>query len=86
MEKVGVARLKAGLCGYLKRARAGEEIIICDRQQPIARLAPLAEEAPGLADLHIRPGKGSLADWKPQNKVRVKEDIVALLLEDRRKR
>lgn len=43
MKSVNVAQLKDGLSSYLKLARAGEEIIIRDRQTPIARLMPLAE-------------------------------------------
>lgn len=45
MKSVNVAQLKDGLSGYLKLVRAGEEILIRDRQTPIARLMPLAEDA-----------------------------------------
>ncbi len=44
MKSVDVAQLKDGLSAYLKLARAGEEILIRDRQTPIARLMPLAAE------------------------------------------
>jgi antitoxin (DNA-binding transcriptional repressor) of toxin-antitoxin stability system len=42
MKSVNVAQLKDGLSGYLKLVRAGEEIVIRDRQTPIARLMPLS--------------------------------------------
>jgi prevent-host-death family protein len=47
---VSIAQLKNGLSGYLQRVRAGETILIRDRDLPIARLQPLsgdisAEEA-----------------------------------------
>lgn len=43
MKSVNVAQLKDGLSSYLKLARAGEEIVIRDRQTPIARLMPLSD-------------------------------------------
>ena len=47
---VSIAQLKNGLSGYLQRVRAGETILIRDRDLPIARIEPLtgdisAEEA-----------------------------------------
>ncbi len=43
MKSVNVAQLKDGLSGYLKLVKAGEHILIRDRNTPIARLMPLAE-------------------------------------------
>ena len=42
MEHAGIAELKARLSGYLKKVRAGEEVLITDRGHPVARLAPVA--------------------------------------------
>lgn len=41
MESVNIARLRDGLCAYLAKVRKGEEIIIRDRNHPIAKLVPL---------------------------------------------
>ena len=41
MQKVGVAELKAELSAYLKRAKAGEEIVVTDRGTPVAMLVPI---------------------------------------------
>lgn len=40
---VNVAELRRGLSGYLKRVRRGEEILIRDRNLPIARIVPLSD-------------------------------------------
>jgi prevent-host-death family protein len=39
--KAGVAELKARLSHYLERVRAGREVLVTDRGQPIARLVPV---------------------------------------------
>jgi prevent-host-death family protein len=39
--RVPIGRLKARLSEYLKRARAGEAVVVTDRGKPIARLVPL---------------------------------------------
>lgn len=36
-----MAELKNRLSAYLKMVRAGEEILVCDRKLPIARLMPI---------------------------------------------
>ncbi|HEX2742615.1 MAG TPA: type II toxin-antitoxin system prevent-host-death family antitoxin [Rubrobacter sp.] len=41
MESAGVAQLKARLSEYLARVRAGEEVLVTDRGQPVARLVPV---------------------------------------------
>lgn len=40
MRTVNIAELKARLSAHIRRVRAGEEVIICDRNQPVARLVP----------------------------------------------
>jgi len=37
-----VSELKAGLSAYLARVKQGEEIVVTERGQPIARIVPLA--------------------------------------------
>ena len=41
MKKAGVAELKARLTTYLKRVKAGDEVLITERGQPVAKLVPL---------------------------------------------
>jgi len=44
MRSVNIAELRRGLAGYLKRVRRGEEVVVRDRNIPIARIVPLAAE------------------------------------------
>ena len=41
MTAIGIAELKASLSEYLARVKAGEEVLITERGQPIARIVPL---------------------------------------------
>src|ERR1051326_1472933 len=41
MASVQIADLKNNLSAYLRRVRTGEEVIICDRKSPIAKIVPL---------------------------------------------
>lgn len=42
--RVSVGRLKARLSEYLRRARAGERVVVTDRGKPVARLVGLEGE------------------------------------------
>jgi len=50
---VNIAELKARLSSYLKRVRAGEEIVIRDRNLPVARLMPLASTELSAEELQL---------------------------------
>lgn len=41
MRTVNIADLKNNLSAHLERVRAGEELLVKDRNRPIARLVPL---------------------------------------------
>ena len=67
MKTATVSKLKASLSAYLRRVKAGEEILVTERRQPVAKLSPsnrtpvvfqhLAEmEKPGL----VKCGSGKL--------------------------
>lgn len=65
--RAAVADLKAHLSRYLRRVKAGEEVVITERNVPIARLVPLAGTEAGdeaIRDLEARgiarAGKGRL--------------------------
>jgi len=47
VEKVTIAILKNHLSAYLKKVRAGQTILVCDRDEPIARLERVARGADG---------------------------------------
>lgn len=48
MKRAQVAQLKAHLSQYLARVRAGDTVIVCDRNTPIARLVPYTESEDGV--------------------------------------
>jgi prevent-host-death family protein len=43
-ERVSVGRLKARLSEYLRRAKAGEGVVVTDRGRPVARLVGLEND------------------------------------------
>ena len=67
METAGVAELKAKLSDYLKRVKAGEEVIVTERGKAIARVVPFTRSGSTPAEYEemiragiIRPAKGAL--------------------------
>jgi prevent-host-death family protein len=83
MKQVRIAELKARLSEYLRAVRRGETIAVLDRETPIAHIVPVGDRP----TLRIRkPASGT----PPPNRIKVlkglklKSDIVDLLLEDRR--
>jgi prevent-host-death family protein len=51
-KSVKVAELKARLSAYLRAARAGRTVVVCDRDTPVARLVPYTPAAEPLAVRH----------------------------------
>ena len=69
MKSVNIAKLKSHLSEYLNEVKGGEEILVRDRDQPVARIIPLArsqdedEELMTLASKgKLRLGEGTLED------------------------
>jgi prevent-host-death family protein len=58
--EVKIAELKDKLSAYLRLVREGNEVIIKDRDTPIARLMPYEQQRP--PRLILRPAIGSLKD------------------------
>ncbi|MGH9836814.1 MAG: type II toxin-antitoxin system Phd/YefM family antitoxin [Blastocatellia bacterium] len=94
MRSVNIAELKQHLSSYLKEVRAGKEIIIRDRNTPIARLVPLnygddqeAELLELAAQGKIRLGEGNgLLDesfWDLP-KPRVPMDVLQRIIKEER--
>ena len=44
MRTVKIGNLKAHLSAHLRRVRKGEEVLVCDRNQPVARIVPVRLE------------------------------------------
>jgi prevent-host-death family protein len=40
MRTVNIGDLKAQLSAHIQRVRDGEEVLVCDRNQPVARIIP----------------------------------------------
>lgn len=92
--EISVREMKNNLSKYIKRAQAGEEVVITDRGRPVARLVSAARpESLSVEDAVarlrasplVRPGKGGKLKgakrpiaWKPGEKT-----LSDLLLEDR---
>ena len=56
MRSTNIADLRNRLTQYLKEVRAGEEIVVCDRQRPIARIVPLALDDETAEDMALVAG------------------------------
>ena len=73
MRSVNIAELKNRLSAYIRFARNGEEIIIRDRNLPVAKIVPF--DAAGASDEDLRlvaEGKMTLPE-KPLTKKRLEE-------------
>lgn len=44
MERVTIGKLKNQLSAYLRKVKAGETVIVCDRNTPIARIMSIETE------------------------------------------
>jgi prevent-host-death family protein len=60
MKSVNVAALKNHLSAYLNEVRAGQEILVRDRQTPIARILPVAHGAGEDEELQMLAAQGTL--------------------------
>lgn len=91
MHTVNIADLKNNLSAYLARVRAGEELLVKDRNRPIARLVPLiasddldAEEVEMAANGLLRLPEEELPEsfWKmPAPEVSLADAVGAVVAE-----
>jgi prevent-host-death family protein len=57
MIKANVAEVKAHFSSYVRKAKAGEVVVVCERNVPVAELRPLShEEAPTKRELGTMNG------------------------------
>lgn len=82
MSKVGVADLKAKLSEHLRTVKRGEEVIVYDRNEPIARIVPFTARGALIVREPARAYK-SFRDIKLPAPVKLEVDPVDLLLQDR---
>ncbi len=85
MTTVKIADLKDHLSAHLRAVEAGAEIVVTDRNRPIARIVPVSQPTPGVT---IRPPIREFAEVR--DRVRPRTDLgissTELLLEERRER
>ena len=43
MRTAAIAKLKAGLSGYLESVKGGEQVVVTDRGHPVALIVPIAQ-------------------------------------------
>jgi prevent-host-death family protein len=83
MKTVRIAELKAHLSEHLRLVRSGTSMTVLDRDTPIARLVPY-ETAPERLVIRRRTSARSLSDVRFPATGPRSDDVVNLLLEDRR--
>jgi prevent-host-death family protein len=44
MRRVNIGELKARLSAHIQHVREGEELLVCDRNKPVARIVPCSVE------------------------------------------
>ena len=60
MEKATISELRKHLSAYLKKVRAGQSVLILDRNRPVARLVGVAAQGPADDRLARLESKGHL--------------------------
>ncbi len=85
MKDVKIADLKSRLSHYLREVRAGEIVTILDRSTPIARIVPI-DFADDIVITKPAAGAPPIGRVKLPKPPKIDVDVVALLLEDRRRR
>jgi prevent-host-death family protein len=80
---VRIAELKSRLSAYLRRVKRGETVTVMDRDTPVAQLVPLQASQNAL---HVRRARGKIGELRLPPPLRMRSDIVKLLLEERGER
>ena len=94
MKRAKIGELRNNLSRYLDHVRGGGEVLVLDRDRPVARIvAPLASGYAGNERLvrlerrgMVRVGTGGLPEWFGRRKpVRVGGSVLRDLLDERRR-
>lgn len=91
MRSTNIADLRNRLTQYLQEVRAGEEIVVRDRQRPIAKIVPFtvddddADSAALVAAGLMRKGSGAIprSFWKARRSRLTRQAAVAAVSADR---
>jgi prevent-host-death family protein len=91
MRSTNIADLRNRLTQYLQEVRAGEEIVVRDRQRPIAKIIPFtvddddADDAALVASGLMRKGSGTIPPsfWKARRPRMTLQAVVAAVRADR---
>ena len=81
MKGVGIAQLKARLSEHLRAVRKGHEVIVLDRNVPVARIVACQPQA-----LEVRRATRRPRDLSLPNPPSAPTDSLTLLLDDRGRR
>lgn len=67
MRTAAIAKLKAGLSGYLESVKAGEQVVVTERGRPVALIVPIdphisedERRSELIAKGLVRPGRGRI--------------------------
>ncbi len=92
MKKANVSELKNRLSHYLRLVRAGQSVLVYDRDRAVARLEPVTDvevddQSAAVADLERRgvlrrPAAKLPPNWL-QARTKTRSDVVAALIEER---
>ena len=85
MSTVRIAELKSRLSEHLRKVRRGWSVTVLDRDTPIARLVPYQNDGASLQVRAPAPGAPKLRRVSLPPPLRLKRDVVALLIEERQR-
>lgn len=83
MSTVRIADLKSRLSEYLRKVRSGRSLTVLDRNTPIARIVPYEENGASLRVRARLPDAPKLQRVPLPPPLRLRRDIVTLLMEER---
>lgn len=83
MNEIRIADLKSHLSEHLRKVRAGRSLTILDRDTPIARIVPWKAGEGGLKMRSPVAGAPRLQDIPLPPPLKIRGDVVDLLLEER---
>ncbi|UCG23216.1 MAG: type II toxin-antitoxin system prevent-host-death family antitoxin [Chloroflexota bacterium] len=85
---IGIRELKAHLSAYLRRVKAGETLVITERNRPIGRIVPIGqttkEQLASLVAAGVLSWNGEkLPPLEPAAHTKGERSVADLLVEDR---
>lgn len=86
MTQVKIADLKSHLSAYLKKVRHGDEILVLDRETPIAKLIPISASKPQLQIIRAKKPYAAIRDVVLPPPPQKSFDVLKYLEEERKDR